>query len=396
MVPGHNHKEKTINSSSNIIIYILQKGNSKMEKDITYCPVCLKNGYIKEIKSKEKCCNLRKSEKEHKDFYKNVWRSKSWNLRNFALLNKEFIENNFLNSKGEIEINRFKNFIGCSTRTVYRLLKRFEVQYKKRAGTSNPEDEIIEFIRTLDKSTEIIKNSRGIIAPLELDIYLPEYKLAIEYNGLTFHSQDVDKETSKFNREIDKNYHRQKTKMCLEKGIHLIHINEHLFSKYKEFFWNLIKINLNPIKIIRDETVSIELPNDEIIEWCSGKPGRSILDPNSKLKNNLIKVIRSNGEIKQVIEFTGTRVINIFCAGQLYINRALFIDLSPKELNMDYYPLDTCARVQTNSLFFFRTIVKENNLEIEVAAPEEIIVQVGGSFRVLWNSGVCKIQKKDQ
>jgi hypothetical protein len=62
---------------------------------------------------------------------------------------------------------------------------------------------------------QIIKNDRKIIG-LELDIYLPELKLAFEYNGIFWHS-DVYK---------DKNYHLNKTNLCLDTDIQLIHIWE--------------------------------------------------------------------------------------------------------------------------------------------------------------------------
>jgi len=55
-------------------------------------------------------------------------------------------------------------------------------------------------------------NTRKIIPPLELDIYLPDYKVAIEVNGLYYHSS----------RFIDRNYHYNKFKSCDEQGITLL------------------------------------------------------------------------------------------------------------------------------------------------------------------------------
>ena len=62
---------------------------------------------------------------------------------------------------------------------------------------------------------KIILNNRDIINK-ELDIYLPELKLAFEFNGLYWHSE--------INR--DKNYHLNKTELCEQQGIKLIHIYE--------------------------------------------------------------------------------------------------------------------------------------------------------------------------
>jgi very-short-patch-repair endonuclease len=64
---------------------------------------------------------------------------------------------------------------------------------------------------------EYIKNDRIQISPYELDIYIPSKKIAIEVNGNFWHSELVGK---------DKNYHINKTILCNDKGIKLIHIFE--------------------------------------------------------------------------------------------------------------------------------------------------------------------------
>lgn len=76
--------------------------------------------------------------------------------------------------------------------------------------------DIITFIKEIDNNIIIKINDRKIIKPLELDIYLPDFNLAIEYNGLYWHSE--------LNKDTD--YHLNKTEKCLEKGIKLIHIYE--------------------------------------------------------------------------------------------------------------------------------------------------------------------------
>jgi hypothetical protein len=56
-----------------------------------------------------------------------------------------------------------------------------------------------------------------VITSSELDIYLPEYKIAVEYNGLYWHSEATGK---------GKWYHHTKWLACKEKGIQLIQIWE--------------------------------------------------------------------------------------------------------------------------------------------------------------------------
>lgn len=78
---------------------------------------------------------------------------------------------------------------------------------------SKQENELIDWIKS---NFELVRNSRNIINPLELDIYIPEKKIAIEYNGLYWHNEN----------QKDKDYHLLKTESCLKKGIRLIHIFE--------------------------------------------------------------------------------------------------------------------------------------------------------------------------
>lgn len=82
-------------------------------------------------------------------------------------------------------------------------------------------------------SGQIDTNTRKIIKPLELDFYLPDLKLAVEFNGTYWHSKNAGK---------DINYHLNKSIICREKGIRLIHIYE--FEPYQEqikLLKNLIK-----------------------------------------------------------------------------------------------------------------------------------------------------------
>lgn len=97
--------------------------------------------------------------------------------------------------------------------------------------SSKPESDIIDFIKTFYNG-EIINNTRNIISPLELDIYIPEYKIAIEYNGLKWHSEEFNK---------DKNYHLVKLNKCNELGINLIQIFEDEYLEHKEIVLSKIK-----------------------------------------------------------------------------------------------------------------------------------------------------------
>jgi hypothetical protein len=78
---------------------------------------------------------------------------------------------------------------------------------------SKPEREIAGVLET----TDIKVSNRTVLHGQELDIYIPEKKLAIEFNGTYWHS----------NHKVPKKYHQNKTIECAKQGIRLIHIFEY-------------------------------------------------------------------------------------------------------------------------------------------------------------------------
>lgn len=94
-------------------------------------------------------------------------------------------------------------------------IPRCPICYPKLSGYSNQEKEIVDWLRSLNYELE--ENNRTILSGKELDIYLSDYNLAIEYNGLYWHSiLFVD----------DKNHHQNKVELCHNQGIRLLHIWE--------------------------------------------------------------------------------------------------------------------------------------------------------------------------
>lgn len=91
----------------------------------------------------------------------------------------------------------------------------------KRHDVSTVEKEIREFVKTLTDE-EIIFNDRSIIKPREIDIYIPTKNLAIEVNGIYWHSDEQGK---------DHLYHLSKTQECEKQGIRLIQIYD---SEWKD------------------------------------------------------------------------------------------------------------------------------------------------------------------
>jgi hypothetical protein len=99
---------------------------------------------------------------------------------------------------------------------------------------SNAEDEIIKYIESLVNTT-IETNNRTICNGKELDILLPEYKFAIEYNGIYWHNDD----------NVSKQYHLHKTKAAIMNGYSLLHIFDYHWITKQPIVKSIIRSKLN-------------------------------------------------------------------------------------------------------------------------------------------------------
>lgn len=114
---------------------------------------------------------------------------------------------------------------------------------------SKNENELYEFLKNLN--IEIIRNDRTILGnSFELDFFIPSKNIAIEYNGLYWHSEKRGK---------SKWYHRMKREKCEEKGITLIQIFEDEWLSKKEIVENRLKIILGFGKTIYARKCKIEV-----------------------------------------------------------------------------------------------------------------------------------------
>lgn len=95
--------------------------------------------------------------------------------------------------------------------------------------SSRGEKDIVQYIQSII-DTDIQENIKTVINGLELDIYIPDKKVAIEYNGYYWHSDIF----------VDKNYHLRKTEECKKQGIRLIHIFEYEWDTKKDICKSII------------------------------------------------------------------------------------------------------------------------------------------------------------
>ena len=171
------------------------------------------------------------------------------------------------------------------------------------SGRSSYEEEINDFLKNLYIDFET--NNRSILDGMELDVYIPNHKLAIEFDGIYWHSENIlTSHRYLKNKNLNStNYHLYKTQECEKKGIRLIHIFENEWVYKKDKVKSLIKSALG----IYD--ISIGARQCEIKE-ISSKEAEIFLNENhlqGYSKSSVRLALYYNKEMVECITFTKPR-----------------------------------------------------------------------------------------
>lgn len=103
-------------------------------------------------------------------------------------------------------------------------------------AVSKAEQKIVDFL--VKNGIQLIQSDRKILNGIELDIYVPEKKIAVEFNGVYWHSELFKKDTM---------YHHKKWLECKKQGIQLIQIWEDEWINNPEQIQSMLlhKLGLN-------------------------------------------------------------------------------------------------------------------------------------------------------
>lgn len=113
---------------------------------------------------------------------------------------------------------------------------------RKINRVSKEENTLVEFIKN-NYDGKIITSNRTILSGRELDIYLPDKKIAIEYNGLYSHYYRPWESSKSLIK--DSKYHLSKTNECEKQGIQLLQIFSDEWKDKKLIVESIIKSKLN-------------------------------------------------------------------------------------------------------------------------------------------------------
>jgi len=162
------------------------------------------------------------------------------------------------------------------------------------SSKSGLELQLLDFIKK-NYTKEVVVNSRKIIDGLELDVYLPDLKLAFEFNGLYWHNE-LNKEN---------NYHINKTEQCEKLGIHLIHIYQ------DDWLYKLDVVKSRILNTLGVTENKVYARNCEIKE-VSYKEAKKYLEENHIQGNSVSKIrygLYHTGDLVSLMTFTMPRRI---------------------------------------------------------------------------------------
>lgn len=174
------------------------------------------------------------SDKLRRTWYNNVYDN---------LINSDRLENKILPLFSKEEYFGSKNAypfkcLACNTDFIGKIedgkIPRCTTCFPIIRYSSKAENEIVEYLINLGiKSEEIVLNDRKILGGKELDIYIPSRNVAIEYDGVIWHSEFIG--------EKSRSYHLNKTVECERLGIKLIHIFENEWISKQEIVKSRLK-----------------------------------------------------------------------------------------------------------------------------------------------------------
>lgn len=139
--------------------------------------------------------------------------------------------------------------------TVFWYLNEHKIKEKYKSAE---ELAVVRFLKDDLEISNIVENTRKLLpSGRELDIYLPDYGVAIEYNGVYWHHEDVP--------HITRSYHYDKFLECAELGIRLITIFSYFWVHKKDVVKKLIaaKLNKSDQRVYARKCTVVELKSSE-------------------------------------------------------------------------------------------------------------------------------------
>lgn len=148
---------------------------------------------------------------------------------------------------------------------------------------SNMEEDVVDFIHNLCPEINIVRNDRKIISPMEIDIYIPEYKLGIECNPTSTHNSSFFDPWGGQPKHYK--YHQIKSSKAKESGIFLFHIFGYEWTHKQKIIKSMIAnlLHRNDNKVGARETYVSLLSQKECKEFLEANHRQGSMNASIRL-----------------------------------------------------------------------------------------------------------------
>jgi len=164
---------------------------------------------------------------------------------------------------------------------------------------SKAEQDVYEFIQSLDSEMKIVQSDKKLLRGKELDIYIPEKKFAVEFNGLFWHSEGAGK---------GKAYHHDKWLQCKLLGVQLVQVWEDEWVRNPEQVKQMLAHKLGfssqrkvyarstEVKLVDTVTAKAFLEKNHIQGFASGSHYLALTEKNDDTVLALLVLRKEPGE----------------------------------------------------------------------------------------------------
>ena len=148
--------------------------------------------------------------------HRDVQHAENWENENFTSYVKQEVDR----LGRALYVDELASYFDVTRTSIHRKIRALKLE--QHLNKDDSEHEARWKLWLDDNGIEFIQNDRTLIAPLELDFYIPQFKVALEINPTFTHNSDK----SVFEGALPKpaSYHQDKARQCEEHGINLIHV----------------------------------------------------------------------------------------------------------------------------------------------------------------------------
>lgn len=211
-----------------------------------------------------------------------------------------YIDSNY---KSPPSIVQLEKDLGVTNTPIYNILVEHNCSDLIQHSFSHIEDAVVDFLLSIDPDIKIKRNDRTMIKPLELDIYLPDYRLAIECNPAATHNSSISDPWTGTKKSY--RYHQNKSNECAKNDIFLFHIFGYEWNLKKNVIKSMIQnlLHKNVQTIGARATYVCEVSQPECSNFLAGNHRQGSLSAKVRLGLKL----KSTNELVSVMTFNHIR-----------------------------------------------------------------------------------------